>query len=123
MVKVPFIAFSLALVFSIQFVVGHDEKALDEAASPETEDAILSSGAAKLVENFKSFAGDDSQSADGPTSDLADEIATSPESEVEAATESADGPHSGLADEIAVSPESEVEVATESVDGRKRKMA
>ncbi|KAB2043398.1 hypothetical protein ES319_D01G014100v1 [Gossypium barbadense] len=123
MVKVPFIVFSLALVFSIQFVVGHDEKALDEAASPETEDAILSSGAAKLVENFKSSAGDDSQSVDGPTSDLADEIATSPESEVEAATESAEGPHSGLADEIAVSPESEVEVATESVDGRKRKMA
>ncbi|KAB2043403.1 hypothetical protein ES319_D01G014600v1 [Gossypium barbadense] len=123
MVKVSFIVFSLALVLSIQFVVGHDEKALDEAASPEAEDAVLSSGAAKLVENFKSSAGDDSQSVDGPTSDLADEIAASPESEVEVATESADGPHSDLADEIAASPESEVEVSTESVGGRKRKMA
>nr|KJB12350.1 hypothetical protein B456_002G014300 [Gossypium raimondii] len=91
MVKVPFVVFSLALVLSIQFVVGHDEKALDEAASPEAEDVVLSSGAAKLVENFKSFAGDDSQSVDGPTSDLADEIAASPESEVEFATESVGG--------------------------------
>ncbi|MBA0575073.1 hypothetical protein Golob_007033 [Gossypium lobatum] len=123
MVKAPFTVFSLALVLSIQFVVGHDEKALDEAASPETEDAILSSGAAKLVENFKSSAGDDSQNVDGPTSDLADEIVTSPESEVEVATESADGPHSGLTDEIAVSPESEAEFAIESLNGRKRKMA
>nr|KJB12179.1 hypothetical protein B456_002G014000 [Gossypium raimondii] len=123
MVKVPLVVFSLALVLTIQFVVGHDENALDEAASPEAENAVLSSGAAKLVENFKSSVGDDSQSVDGPTSDLADEIAASPESEVEAATESVNGPHSGLADEIAVSPESEVEVATESVGGRKRKMA
>nr|KJB11942.1 hypothetical protein B456_002G013900 [Gossypium raimondii] len=106
MVKVPLVVFSLALVLSIQFVVGHDEKALDEAESPEAEDAVLSSGAAKLVENFKSSAGDDSQSVDGPTSDFVDEIAASPESEVKVATESVNGPHSGLADEIAVSPES-----------------
>ncbi|MBA0606081.1 hypothetical protein Godav_018595, partial [Gossypium davidsonii] len=91
MVKIPFVVFSLALVLSIQFVVGHDENALDEAASPEAEDAVLSSGAAKLVENFKRSAGDDSQSVVGPTSDFADEIAASPESEVEVATESADG--------------------------------
>ncbi|KAH1120407.1 hypothetical protein J1N35_003567 [Gossypium stocksii] len=91
MAKVSFIVFSLALVLSIQFVVGHDEKALDEATSPEAEDVLLSSGAAKLVENFKSSAGDDSQSVDGPTSDLADEIAASPESEVEVAIESAGG--------------------------------
>ncbi|MBA0672086.1 hypothetical protein Goklo_025462 [Gossypium klotzschianum] len=88
MAKVHFVVFSLALVLSIQFVVGQDEKALDEAASPKAKDALLSSGAAKLVENFKSSVGDDSQSVDGPTSGLADEIAASPESEVEDATES-----------------------------------
>ncbi|MBA0758810.1 hypothetical protein Gotri_021775 [Gossypium trilobum] len=88
MAKVHFVVFSLALVLSIQFVLGHNEEALDEAVSPEAEDAILSSGAAKLVENFKSSAGDDSQSVDGPTSGLADEIAASPESEVEVAPES-----------------------------------
>ncbi|KAG4212874.1 hypothetical protein ERO13_A01G014114v2 [Gossypium hirsutum] len=60
MAKVPFFVFALALVLSIQFVVGQDEKALDEAASPEAEDVLLSSGAAKLVENFKSSTGDDS---------------------------------------------------------------
>ncbi|MBA0606080.1 hypothetical protein Godav_018594 [Gossypium davidsonii] len=97
MVKVPFVVFSLALVLSIQFVVGQDEKALDEAASPGAEDVLLSSEVAKLLENFKSFAGDDSQSVDGPPS--------------------------GLVDEIAASPELEVEVATESIGGRKRKMA
>ncbi|PPS19153.1 hypothetical protein GOBAR_AA01463 [Gossypium barbadense] len=123
MAKVPFVVFSLALVFSIQFVVGHDEKALDEAASPEAEDVLLSSGAAKLVENFKSSAGDDSQSVDGPTSGFTDEIAASPESEVEVSTKFINGPTSSLADEIAASPESEVEIATESTSGRKRKMA
>ncbi|TYI41370.1 hypothetical protein ES332_A01G016200v1 [Gossypium tomentosum] len=123
MVKVPFVVFSVAFLLSIQFVVGHDEKALDEAASPEAEDALLSSGVAQLVENFKSSAGDDSQSVDGPTSGLADEIAATPESDVEVATEYADGPTSGLADEIAATPESNVEVATESTGGRKRKMA
>ncbi|MBA0791677.1 hypothetical protein Gohar_016245, partial [Gossypium harknessii] len=119
MVKVPFVVFSLALVLSIQFVVGQDEKALDEAASPKAEDVLLSSEVAKLVENFKSFAGDDSQSVDRPTSSFANEIATSPESKVEVATESADGPPSGLAYEIVASPELEVEVATESIGGRK----
>ncbi|KAG4212869.1 hypothetical protein ERO13_A01G014238v2 [Gossypium hirsutum] len=123
MVNVPFVVFSLALVLSIQFVVGYDEKALDEAASPEAEDALLSSGVAQHVENFKSSAADNSQSVDGPTSGLADEITATPESDVEVATEYADGPTSGLADEIAASPESEVEVATESTGGRKRKMA
>ncbi|KAG4212873.1 hypothetical protein ERO13_A01G014076v2 [Gossypium hirsutum] len=91
MAKVPFILFSLALVLSIQFVVGHDENALDEATSPEAEDVLLSSGVTKLVEDIKSSAGDDSQSVDGPTSGLADEIAASPESEVEVTTESAGG--------------------------------
>ncbi|MBA0733373.1 hypothetical protein Gogos_017397 [Gossypium gossypioides] len=123
MIKVPFVVFSLALVLSVQFVVGQDEKALDEAASPEAEDVLLSSGVANLVEKFKSSVGDDSQSVDGPTSSFTDEIAASPESEVEVATESADGPLSGLADEIAASPESELEVATESIGGRKRKTA
>ncbi|KAG4160671.1 hypothetical protein ERO13_D01G011966v2 [Gossypium hirsutum] len=122
MVKVPFVVFSLALVLSIQFVVRQDEKALDEAASPGAEDVLLSSEVAKLLENFKSFAGDDSQSVDRPTSSFADEIATSSESKVEVATESV-RPPSGLVDEIAASPEFEVEVATESIGGRKRKMA
>ncbi|TYI41367.1 hypothetical protein ES332_A01G015900v1 [Gossypium tomentosum] len=103
--------------------MGYDEKALDEAASPEAEDALLSSGVAQHVENFKSSAEDNSQSVDGPTSGLADEITATPESDVEVATEYADGPTSGLADEIAASPESEVEVATESTGGKKRKMA
>ncbi|KAH1120364.1 hypothetical protein J1N35_003524 [Gossypium stocksii] len=89
MAKVPFIVFSLALVLSIQFVVGHEEKALDEATSPKAEDVLLSPGAAKLVENFKNSAGDDCQGVDGPTSGLTDEIAVSPESEVEVDTESA----------------------------------
>ncbi|MFQ6620759.1 hypothetical protein Gotur_002885 [Gossypium turneri] len=106
MVKVPFVVFSLALVLSIQFVVGQDEKALDEAASPKAEDVLLSS-----------------ESVDRPTSSFAAEIATSPESKVEVATEFADGPPSGLADEIAASPVLQVEVATESIGGRKRKMA
>ncbi|KAB2043397.1 hypothetical protein ES319_D01G014000v1 [Gossypium barbadense] len=122
MVKVPFVVFSLALVLSIQFVVRQDEKALDEAASPGAEDVLLSSEVAKLLENFKSFAGDDSQSVDRPTSSFADEIATSSESKVKVATESV-RPPSGLVDEIAASPEFEVEVATESIGGRKRKMA
>ncbi|KAK5844006.1 hypothetical protein PVK06_000141 [Gossypium arboreum] len=78
MAKVPFVVFSLALVLSIQFVVGHDEKALDEAASSEAEDALLSSGVAKLVENFKSSAGDDSQI--GQDEKAFDEVA-SPEAE------------------------------------------
>ncbi|MFQ6620760.1 hypothetical protein Gotur_002885 [Gossypium turneri] len=55
MVKVPFVVFSLALVLSIQFVVGQDEKALDEAASPKAEDVLLSSEVAKLVENLKAL--------------------------------------------------------------------
>ncbi|MBA0549649.1 hypothetical protein Golob_020668 [Gossypium lobatum] len=75
MVKVPLVVFSLALVLSIQFVVGQDEKALDEAASPKAEDVLLSSEVAKLLEKFKSFAGDDSQRVDRPTSSFADEIA------------------------------------------------
>ncbi|MBA0730950.1 hypothetical protein Golax_022552 [Gossypium laxum] len=76
MVKVPLVLFSLALVLSIQFVVGQDEKALDEVASPEAEDVLLSSEVAKLLEKFKSFAGDDSQRVDRPTSSFADEIAS-----------------------------------------------
>ncbi|KAB2095107.1 hypothetical protein E1A91_A01G013900v1 [Gossypium mustelinum] len=91
MVKVPFVVYSLALVLSIQFVVGQDEKAVDEEVSREADDVLLSSGATNLVENFKRSAGDDSQSVDGPTSGLADEIATSPESEVEVATKSTGG--------------------------------
>ncbi|KAB2095103.1 hypothetical protein ERO13_A01G014838v2 [Gossypium hirsutum] len=89
MVKVPFVVFLLALVLSIQFVVGQDEEAIDEEVSREADNVLLSSGATNLVENFKSSAGDNSQSVDGPTSGLADEIAASPESEVEVATESA----------------------------------
>ncbi|TYJ47772.1 hypothetical protein E1A91_A01G013700v1 [Gossypium mustelinum] len=91
MVKVPFAVFLLALVLSIQFVVGQDEEAIDEEVSREADNVLLSSGATNLVENFKSSAGDNSQSVDGPTSGLADEIATSPESKVEVATESAGG--------------------------------
>ncbi|PPS19151.1 hypothetical protein GOBAR_AA01461 [Gossypium barbadense] len=67
MVKVPFVVFLLALVLSIQLVVGQDEEAIDDSA------------------------GDNSQSVDGPTSGLTDEIAASPESEVEVAIESAGG--------------------------------
>ncbi|MFQ6657909.1 hypothetical protein Gotur_027383 [Gossypium turneri] len=123
MVKVPFVVFLLALVLSIQFVVGQDEEAIDEEVSREADKALFTSDPAKLVEDFKSSAGDYSQSVDGPTSGLADEIAASPKSEVGVATESADGPTSGLADEIAASPKSEVGVATESAGGVKRKMA
>ncbi|KAK5844001.1 hypothetical protein PVK06_000136 [Gossypium arboreum] len=91
MVKVPFVVFLLALVLSIQFVVGQDEEAIDEEVSREADNVLLSSGATNLVESFKSAAGDNSQSVDGPTSGLADEIAASPESKVEVATESAGG--------------------------------
>ncbi|KAB2095106.1 hypothetical protein ES319_A01G013000v1 [Gossypium barbadense] len=91
MVKVPFVVFLLALVLSIQLVVGQDEEAIDEEVSQEADDVLLSSGATNLVEKFKSSAGDNSQSVDGPTSGLTDEIAASPESEVEVAIESAGG--------------------------------
>ncbi|KAG4160670.1 hypothetical protein ERO13_D01G011900v2 [Gossypium hirsutum] len=91
MVKVPFVVFLLALVLSIQFVVGQDEEAIDEEVSREADEALFSTGSAKLVQDFKNSAGDYSQSVDGPTSGLADEIAASPKSEVKVATESAGG--------------------------------
>ncbi|KAG8502033.1 hypothetical protein CXB51_000220 [Gossypium anomalum] len=50
-------------------------------------DPNLQSGVAKLVEKFKSSVGDDSKSVDGTTSTLVDEVAASPESEVEIDTE------------------------------------
>ncbi|KAK5844003.1 hypothetical protein PVK06_000138 [Gossypium arboreum] len=87
MEKFPFVVFSLALVLSVQFVVGQDEKALDEATLLDFKLLVIQE-VAKLVENFKSSAGDDSQSVDWPTFSLADEIAASSESEVEVATES-----------------------------------
>ncbi|MFQ6620758.1 hypothetical protein Gotur_001764 [Gossypium turneri] len=77
MVKVPFVVFLLALVLSIQFVVGQDEEAIDEEVSREADKALFTS-----------------ESVDGPTSGLADEIAASPKSEVGVATESAGGPKS-----------------------------
>ncbi|PPS19119.1 hypothetical protein E1A91_A01G010400v1 [Gossypium mustelinum] len=111
MAKVSLVVFSLALLLSIQFVVGQKE---DEAASPElvmsgfivalheggvqgeqlkniVTDPKFQSGVAKLVERFKSSVGDDSGSVDGTTSALADEVAASPESKVEIATEIASG--------------------------------
>ncbi|KAB2043396.1 hypothetical protein ES319_D01G013900v1 [Gossypium barbadense] len=91
MVKVPFVVFLLALVLSIQFVVGQDEEAIDEEVSREADEALFSTGSAKLVQDFKNSAGDYSQSVDGPTSGLADEIAASPKSEIKVATESAGG--------------------------------
>ncbi|MBA0848634.1 hypothetical protein Goshw_004957 [Gossypium schwendimanii] len=91
MAKAPFVVFLLALVLSIQFVVGQDEEAIDEEVSREADEALSIPGAAKLVEDFKSSGGAYSQSVDGPTSGLADEIAASPKSEVEVATESAGG--------------------------------
>ncbi|KAK5843967.1 hypothetical protein PVK06_000102 [Gossypium arboreum] len=87
MAKVSFVVFSLALLLSIQFVVGQKE---DEAASPELVmsdfgenfNKIITDPASKskLVEKFKSSVGDDSESVDGITSALADELAASPES-------------------------------------------
>ncbi|TYG81517.1 hypothetical protein ES288_D01G011200v1 [Gossypium darwinii] len=106
MAKVSFVVFSLALLLSIQFVVGQNE---DEAASPElgaiqfvveqNEDETASpklvmsdigehfnkiiadpTFKSKLVEKFKSSVVDDSESVDGTTSALADELTASPES-------------------------------------------
>ncbi|MBA0878509.1 hypothetical protein Goshw_023543, partial [Gossypium schwendimanii] len=37
------VVFSLALVFSIQSVIGQEEKAFDEAASPEVDRVLLRS--------------------------------------------------------------------------------
>ncbi|PPS19117.1 hypothetical protein GOBAR_AA01427 [Gossypium barbadense] len=84
MAKVSFVVFSLALLLSIQFVVGQKE---DEAASPELVmsdfgenfNKIITDPASKskLVEKFKSSVGDDSESVDGITSALADELAAS----------------------------------------------
>ncbi|PPS19114.1 hypothetical protein GOBAR_AA01424 [Gossypium barbadense] len=78
MAKVSFVAFSLTLVLSSQFVVGQNEKAIDEAASPEAV-------------GFKSSVGDNSRSVDGTTFALADEVAASPEPEEEIATEVSNG--------------------------------
>ncbi|MFQ6620740.1 hypothetical protein Gotur_001520 [Gossypium turneri] len=44
-----------------------------------------------LIEKFKSLVGDDSESVDGTTSALANEVAASPESEEEIATEVSSG--------------------------------
>ncbi|MBA0875961.1 hypothetical protein Goshw_000772, partial [Gossypium schwendimanii] len=117
-----FLAFSLALVLSIQYVVGQNE---NEAASPEAvgifgalamtstisklQDAGIQgkdlnkmiadpnfvSRVDKLIEKFKSFVGDDFVNVEGPTSTLAD-VDT---------------------DEAAASPESEDEIATEVASG------
>ncbi|KAH1120365.1 hypothetical protein J1N35_003525 [Gossypium stocksii] len=122
MAKVSFVAFSLALVLSIQYVVGQNE---NEAASPEAvgifgslamtniisklQDAGIQgqdlnkiitdpnfvSKVDKLIEKFKSSVGDDSENVKGPTSALAD-VDT---------------------DEVAASPESEDEIATEVASG------
>ncbi|KAG8502040.1 hypothetical protein CXB51_000203 [Gossypium anomalum] len=88
MAKVSLVVFSLALLLSIQFVVGQKE---DEAASPELvmsdfgeqfnkiiTDPTFKSKVAKLDKKFKSSVGDDSESVD--TAALADEVAASPES-------------------------------------------
>ncbi|MFQ6620739.1 hypothetical protein Gotur_001520 [Gossypium turneri] len=88
MAKVSFVVFSLALLLSIQFVVGQKE---DEAASPELvmsdfgeqfnkilADPTFKSRMGKLDEKFKSSVGDDSESVDRAA--LADEVAASPES-------------------------------------------
>ncbi|MBA0822654.1 hypothetical protein Goarm_019441 [Gossypium armourianum] len=106
MAKVSFVVFSLALLLLIQFVVGQNE---DEATSPELEAIQFVVGQnedeaaspklvmsdigehfnkiiedptfkSKLVEKLKSSAADDSESVDGTTSALADELAASPES-------------------------------------------
>ncbi|TYI41319.1 hypothetical protein ES332_A01G011700v1 [Gossypium tomentosum] len=50
-------------------------------------DPNFQSGVAKLVEKYKSFVGDDSDSVDGTTSTLVDEVAASSESKVENDTE------------------------------------
>ncbi|MBA0733356.1 hypothetical protein Gogos_017382, partial [Gossypium gossypioides] len=88
MAKVSFVVFPLALLLSIQFVVGQKE---DEAASPELfmsdfgeqfnkiiTDLTFKSKVAKLDEKFKSSVGDDYDSVDRAA--LADEVAASPES-------------------------------------------
>ncbi|MBA0733351.1 hypothetical protein Gogos_017380 [Gossypium gossypioides] len=121
MAKVSFVAFSLTLVLSSQFIVGQNEKAIDEAASPEAvgvfgalvmtgiisklqddgmqgehlkkiiADPNFVSRVDKLIEKFKSSVGDNSGSVDGTTFALADEVAASPESEEEIATEVSNG--------------------------------
>ncbi|PPD80709.1 hypothetical protein GOBAR_DD22373 [Gossypium barbadense] len=51
MPKVFLVVFPLALVFSIQFVVGQVEKAFDEVASPEADRVLLSSREATSPES------------------------------------------------------------------------
>ncbi|MFQ6620741.1 hypothetical protein Gotur_001520, partial [Gossypium turneri] len=54
-------------------------------------DPTFKSRMGKLDEKFKSSVGDDSESVDGTTSALANEVAASPESEEEIATEVSSG--------------------------------
>ncbi|MBA0606052.1 hypothetical protein Godav_018569 [Gossypium davidsonii] len=65
---------------------------MDEAASPEAAGTLTYvSRVETLIEKFKSSVGDDSESVDGTTSALADEVAASPESQEEIATEVSSG--------------------------------
>ncbi|MBA0606050.1 hypothetical protein Godav_018567, partial [Gossypium davidsonii] len=68
-----------------------DGKVQGEQLKKIITDPNFQSGVAKLVEKFKSSVGDDSDSVDGATSTLVDEVAASPEPELEIDTETVGG--------------------------------